>query len=522
MAVYFSPVGNGNQWLNQLGLVLAGGKINTYAAGTTTPTATYTDSTGLTPNANPIILDASGRYAQEIWLTVGQGYKFVITDASGVTQFTLDNIPNGQADATQLTYTPPGSGAVQTTVAAELNLLVPTTPAGAAIAPGWYGVGTIAAAATTDIGSITNPIITVSGTATITSFGDTCPYGVVKKLIMQASGVIVNPSANLIINIGYLNNLSTPPGGTVSYISQVNDVLDVVCIGTSGGHNVYRVTIDAISGVAPGFPGITSGNFGLSANALNTTLSVFASQITLSDWQSQLQANGTHASYGAPGNSRSIRLVNVGNSGANLLTCTVTNAPGLGGTDGSTITSTPATQVYFYLVSDGVGVQPTVGILASTSSTTPQGSYSVTYPYGCLIATNRYSTDLGVGALYPTNKVCDWVSFSNNSSPSIFSGQSASGGAAWSTVVYDNTNIWSKICPNGTDPLLLAVTGSGTGRVRLAGDVNTRTVPNFDFTGDGAHAWTFTVYVPVGQAQLDILSTDAGLNIRLLGFNCPG
>ena len=92
MSVYFSPVGNGFQWLNQVGQVLSGGKINTYAAGTTTPVATYTDNTGLTPNANPIILDSTGRYAQEIWLSAGQAYKFVVTDSLGVTQFTLDNL----------------------------------------------------------------------------------------------------------------------------------------------------------------------------------------------------------------------------------------------------------------------------------------------------------------------------------------------------------------------------------------------------------------------------------------------
>lgn len=91
--VYLSPVGNGFQWFTTSALaVLAGGKINTYAAGTSTPTATFTDITGTIPNANPIILDASGRDPNEIWFTAGQAYKFVITDASNVVQFTLDNL----------------------------------------------------------------------------------------------------------------------------------------------------------------------------------------------------------------------------------------------------------------------------------------------------------------------------------------------------------------------------------------------------------------------------------------------
>ena len=45
---------------------LAGGKVFTYEAGTTTKATTYTDHTGLTPNTNPIILDAWGQC--DIWL----------------------------------------------------------------------------------------------------------------------------------------------------------------------------------------------------------------------------------------------------------------------------------------------------------------------------------------------------------------------------------------------------------------------------------------------------------------------
>jgi hypothetical protein len=36
------------------GLPLAGGKVYTYAAGTSTPLATYTDQAGSTTNANPV------------------------------------------------------------------------------------------------------------------------------------------------------------------------------------------------------------------------------------------------------------------------------------------------------------------------------------------------------------------------------------------------------------------------------------------------------------------------------------
>ena len=42
------------------GSPLAGGKVFFYTAGTSTKQNTYTDSTGATPNANPVVLDARG------------------------------------------------------------------------------------------------------------------------------------------------------------------------------------------------------------------------------------------------------------------------------------------------------------------------------------------------------------------------------------------------------------------------------------------------------------------------------
>lgn len=69
---------------------LAGGKVHTYQAGTTTNQATYTDSTGGTPNANPVILDANGE--APIWLDVSLSYKFVVKNSSDVEQFTTDGV----------------------------------------------------------------------------------------------------------------------------------------------------------------------------------------------------------------------------------------------------------------------------------------------------------------------------------------------------------------------------------------------------------------------------------------------
>ena len=92
MAVNLSPIGNGFQFFTNTGLPLAGGFIYTYAAGTTTPQSTFTTSSGSIANTNPIQLGTGGRPPQEIWLTSGSNYKFVLTDANLVVIQTYDNL----------------------------------------------------------------------------------------------------------------------------------------------------------------------------------------------------------------------------------------------------------------------------------------------------------------------------------------------------------------------------------------------------------------------------------------------
>jgi hypothetical protein len=88
--------GVGAQFFDNNGNVLSGGKIYTYQAGTTTPLATYTTNSESAFHTNPIILDSAGRVPSggEIWLNVGQGYKFVLRTSTDVLIATYDNIPS--------------------------------------------------------------------------------------------------------------------------------------------------------------------------------------------------------------------------------------------------------------------------------------------------------------------------------------------------------------------------------------------------------------------------------------------
>lgn len=94
MAVNLSPVGGvAAQFFDNDGNVLSGGKIYTYAAGTSTPAATYTTGAGVIAHSNPIVLDSGGRVPSgEIWLTDGISYKFVLNNSIGTLIGTYDNI----------------------------------------------------------------------------------------------------------------------------------------------------------------------------------------------------------------------------------------------------------------------------------------------------------------------------------------------------------------------------------------------------------------------------------------------
>jgi len=92
MAVNLSPIGNGFQFFDNNGLPLNAGLLYTYQAGSVTPQTTFTDSSGLIANTNPIVLGTDGRPPSTIWLTDGFFYKFVLEDANSVVIQDYDNL----------------------------------------------------------------------------------------------------------------------------------------------------------------------------------------------------------------------------------------------------------------------------------------------------------------------------------------------------------------------------------------------------------------------------------------------
>src|SRR3569833_1207005 len=75
------------QFLDSDGYPLAGGKINSNAAGTSPPLATYQNATG-TPISNPVVLDSGGLAS----ICLGtSAYNLTAQIAAGVQQWSFDN-----------------------------------------------------------------------------------------------------------------------------------------------------------------------------------------------------------------------------------------------------------------------------------------------------------------------------------------------------------------------------------------------------------------------------------------------
>ena len=116
------------QFFDSNGDPLSGGKLYSYDAGTTTPRATYTDSTGSIANANPVILDTRGEAS--VWMD-SSPYKLSLYTASNVLVWTVDGLNGGdQATLAKLAasggsalvgFIQSGTGAVARTAQAKMR-----------------------------------------------------------------------------------------------------------------------------------------------------------------------------------------------------------------------------------------------------------------------------------------------------------------------------------------------------------------------------------------------------------------
>jgi hypothetical protein len=109
------------QFFSATGVPLALGTLTVYLAGTVTPTNTWQDADLSTLNTNPIELDAAGRC--DLWLDQTLTYKFILKNASGSEQWTVDDVPGANTIA-GLTFLQAGTGAVARSAQSKMRDIV--------------------------------------------------------------------------------------------------------------------------------------------------------------------------------------------------------------------------------------------------------------------------------------------------------------------------------------------------------------------------------------------------------------
>ena len=203
-----SFAGAGAQFFDDNGNPLTGGKVFTYAAGTTTPLATYTTSAGTVANTNPIILDAAGRTPNEIWLAAGTLYKFIVQTSVNVLVGTYDGLPaiNDPYSINSLLGSVTGTNAIAAVATPSLTAYA----AGATYA--FIAANSNTAAATLSIDGLATKSITKNGSAALTA-GD---IQIGKLTWVQYDGTTFQLINNIIyggsITNGTIVSLSTPLG----------------------------------------------------------------------------------------------------------------------------------------------------------------------------------------------------------------------------------------------------------------------------------------------------------------------
>ena len=245
--------GAGQQFFDNNGVILTGGKLYSYAAGTSTPQATYTSISGSTAHTNPIVLDSAGRVATgEIWLTAGSNYKFALYTSANVLITTWDNITgiNGTgitSNASSVQYDPAGTGATSMTVQTKLRQTINVKDYGA------VGDGT-----TNDSTAVTNAFNASNGIRVV------FPSGVYKLTSPVAAPT--NSSAYMEYGASFLTNTPT----NVDYIWEYKNSSPTIYSQAQVQH-LFEQNTYPLQGVASYWPSGPVGTYFGVSKEFNST-----------------------------------------------------------------------------------------------------------------------------------------------------------------------------------------------------------------------------------------------------------
>lgn len=277
-SVYMSPLSVIVQYFTNIGVIAAGGQITTYLAGSvSTLQTTYTDSTGLVQNPNPMTLNSAGRPAGAagnqvaFWVSSGAALRAVFSTPQGGA-WTLDNIPNINDPAAT------GSLQAQLASAANSNVSGFGPVAGADLVANaiksYDVIADLRAANVPQPASGQTLSIQVQGSAAINDGLGGDFYWNSTSVATDNGTTVVNPTANT--GAGRWLRLRTPPLGTMNGITAAA----TTDLGTLGS-NIVQIN---------GNTTITS--FGGSASTANPVYLVYFQGTPLLTFSGSLQTPG--------------------------------------------------------------------------------------------------------------------------------------------------------------------------------------------------------------------------------------
>jgi hypothetical protein len=223
------------QFFSTAGVPLVGGKLYTYAAGTTTPLATYTSQSGVSANTNPIILDSRGE--ANVWLS-SAAYKLKLTTPADVEIWTVDNVGSGELFGT--------SQFLASVSGADTITALVTSPNFTAYAAGQM-FNFVAAAANTTTSVTLN--LNGLGAKSVAKTGSTAlAVGDIK--IGQLVSVVYDGTRFQLV--GAISLSAPPPIGDVTPNTGAFTTLSATSTVSGAGFTSYLASPPAIGGTAPG------------------------------------------------------------------------------------------------------------------------------------------------------------------------------------------------------------------------------------------------------------------------------
>lgn len=258
------------------GRPLVGGLLFTYEAGTPIKTATYIDSSGGTPNTNPIVLDFRGEC--RIWIEPLQSYKFVLSppgdsDPPANAIWTVDNITAGPPQE--------DNAAVDAGSVNNISLTIPQLSAPVAFTRIVFQVAhTNTGAVTISInGGASNPLVLQSGEglARNTIYQDGIYQAIFDGANWQWQGALKNVSGSWTASI-----LGSVTAGTYEISSQfcsytrignrvwLDFFIQMAAVITGGGAGVLLIRGAPFAKRANSFPlgGLSASGMDLDAGAI--------------------------------------------------------------------------------------------------------------------------------------------------------------------------------------------------------------------------------------------------------------